>query len=73
MIFDVRVNPRASRNRVQQQGNKFKVYLTKPAAEGAANKQLIDLLSSHLKIKKYQVRIKSGEKSRDKIVEIDAD
>ena len=73
MIFNVRVNPRASRNRVEQQGNSFKVYLTKPAAEGAANKQLVDLLSAYLKIKKYQIRIKSGEKSRDKIVEIDAD
>ena len=73
MIFHVRVNPRASRNHVERQGNKFKVYLTKPACEGAANKQLIDLLSSHLKIKKYQIKIKSGEKSRDKLVEIDAD
>jgi len=73
MIFDVRVSPRASRNHVERQGNKFKVYLTKPACEGAANKQLIDLLSSHLKIKKYQIRIKSGEKSRDKLVEIDED
>ena len=72
MIFDVRVNPRASRNYVQRQGNKLKVYLTKPACEGAANKQLIDLLSAHFKIKKYQVSIKSGEKSRDKLVEIDA-
>ncbi|MDD5561919.1 MAG: DUF167 domain-containing protein [Candidatus Omnitrophica bacterium] len=73
MIFAVRVNPRAGRNCVQRQGNKFKVYLTKPACEGAANKQLIDLLSAHLKIKKYQIRIKSGEKSRDKLVEIDGD
>ena len=73
MIFDVRVNPRASRNHVERQGNKLKVYLTKPACAGMANKQLIDLLSAHLKIKKYQIRIKSGEKSRDKLVEIDAD
>ena len=74
MIFDVRVNPKAGRNFVLSvQGNKFKVYLTKPAACGAANKQLIDLLSKHLKIKKYQIKIKSGEKSRDKLVEIDAD
>jgi uncharacterized protein len=73
MIFNVRVNPRASRNHVGRQGNKLKVYLTKPVSEGAANKQLIDLLSAHLKIKKYQIRIKSGAKSRDKLVEADAD
>lgn len=73
MILDVRVNPRASRNFVKQEGNKLKVYLTQPACEGAANKQLIDLLSAHLKIKKYQIRIKAGAKSRDKLVQIDAD
>ena len=72
MIFNVRVTARASRNRVEQNGNNLKVYLTKPAAEGLANAQLIDLLSTHFKIKKYQVEIKSGEKSRNKLVEINA-
>ena len=71
MIFDVRVRPGASRNYIQQQGDKLKVYLTKQACEGAANKQLIELLSAHLKIKKYRIRIKLGEKSRDKLIEID--
>ncbi len=72
MIFNIRVSPRASRNRVEQAGNTLKVYLTKPAAGGLANAQLIDLLSVHFKIKKYQIRIKSGARSRNKLVEIDA-
>ncbi len=72
MIFNVRVNARASRNRIEQCGDQLKVYLTKPAAEGLANAQLIDLLSAYFKVKKYQVNIKSGEKSRNKLVEIDA-
>jgi uncharacterized protein (TIGR00251 family) len=72
MIFDVRVKPGASRNRVEQEGNELKVYLTKPACGGQANKQLIDLLSAYFNIKKYQIRIKSGEKSRNKLVEINA-
>jgi len=72
MIFNIRVCPRSSRNQIEQKGNVLKVHLTKPAAEGRANSQLIDLLSGHFKIKKYQVRIKSGKKSRDKLVEIDA-
>ncbi len=71
MIFKVRVSPRASRNRVEQFHDVLKVYLTKPAAEGLANAQLIDLLSRHFEVKKYQVIIKSGLKSRDKLVEID--
>lgn len=72
MIFNIRVCPRASRNYVDQDGKNLKVHLTKPACEGLANNQLIDLLSKHFKIKKYQIRIKSGERSRDKLVEIDA-
>jgi uncharacterized protein len=72
MVFNIRVSPRSSRNRVEQTGNTLKVYLTKPAADGLANSQLIDLLSKHFKIKKYQINIKSGLKSRNKLVEIDA-
>jgi uncharacterized protein (TIGR00251 family) len=72
MIFSVQVSPRASRNRVEQIGNTLKVYLTKPAADGLANAQLIDLLSKHFKIKKYQISIKSGVKNRNKLVEINA-
>jgi uncharacterized protein len=71
MIYSIRVNPRASRNRIEQSGNTLRVYLTKPAAEGLANAQLIDLLSAYFKIKKYQISIKSGAKSRNKLVEID--
>jgi uncharacterized protein len=73
MVFNVRVTARASRNRVEQIGNTLKVYLTKPAVEGKANAQLVDLLSRYFKIRKYQVNIKSGEKSRHKLVQIDAD
>ncbi|TAM35483.1 DUF167 domain-containing protein [bacterium] len=71
MIFNVRVTARSSRNRIQQEGNNLKVNLTKPAQEGMANEQLIDLLSGHFRVKKYQIRIKSGQNSRVKLVEID--
>ena len=37
-----------------------------------ANMQLIEILADYLKIKKYQVKIIKGEKSRNKLVEIDA-
>ena len=72
MIFNVRVTAQASRNRIEQTGANLKVYLTKPAAEGLANVQLIDLLSAHFKIRKYQISIKSGARSRNKLVEINA-
>ncbi len=70
MIFSVRVIPKASRNLVKEEANGFKVYLTKPAQEGRANEQLVGILSEHLKIKKYQIKIIKGDKSRNKLVEI---
>ncbi len=72
MILNVRVIPKASRNLVQKEKGFLKVYLTKPAQDNLANMQLIELLSEYLKIKKYQLKIIKGEKSRDKLVEINA-
>lgn len=72
MIFNVRVSPKASRNLVKEEGGALKVYLTKPAEDGLANEQLIELVAEHLKVKKYRVRIIKGLKSRNKTIEIDA-
>lgn len=70
MILNIRVIPKSSRNSVEQQGNCLKVHLTKPAYDGLANRQLIELLAEHLKVKKYRVSIIKGEKSRDKTIKI---
>jgi hypothetical protein len=70
MVVNIKVVPKASRNLIKEEGSGFKVYLTKPAQEGQANSQLISLLSEHLKIKKYQIKIIKGDKSRNKLVEI---
>lgn len=72
MIKHIRVIPKASRNLVKEENGRLKVYLTKPPQDGLANAALISLLSEHFKIKKYQVKIIKGEKSRDKVVDIDA-
>ena len=72
MILSVRVAPRASRNLVKVEGDCLKVFLTKPAEDGLANKQLIELLSKHLKIKKYRLKIIKGQNCRDKLIEISA-
>jgi len=70
MILDIRVIPKASRNLVKEENSKIKVYLTKPAEDGLANEQLIELLGKYFKVRKYQIRIIRGEKSRNKSVEI---
>ncbi|MGD0335488.1 MAG: DUF167 domain-containing protein [Candidatus Omnitrophota bacterium] len=71
MFLKVRVVPRSSRNLIKEENGILKAYLTKPAQEGLANEQLIRLLARHLGLKKYQLRIVAGLKSRDKIIETD--
>jgi hypothetical protein len=71
VVFNIRVYPRSGRNQVKEENGLIKVYLTHPAHEGLANKQLIELLSAHLKLKRYQVRIIKGGKSRNKVIEAD--
>ena len=69
-IFSVRVIPNAKQNRIVDEGDRLKVHLTSPPADGRANKALIDFLANHFTVKKNSVKIIKGEKSRDKIVEI---
>ncbi|MBU0503833.1 MAG: DUF167 domain-containing protein [Candidatus Omnitrophica bacterium] len=70
MILNIKVVPKSSRNLVKEESNNLKVYLTKPAYGGLANEQLISSLANYFKVKKYQVKIIKGERSRDKLVEI---
>jgi uncharacterized protein (TIGR00251 family) len=72
MILNIRVVPKAGRNRVEKANGGFRVYLTSLPQNGLANRQLIYLLSEYLHLKKYQIKIIKGLKSRDKVVEINA-
>ena len=68
----VRVTPRAGRSAVA--GVRDGILLVKLAAapvDGAANEALVALLSDVLHIPKRSIRIKSGARSRTKVVEID--
>ncbi|MEE9595079.1 MAG: DUF167 domain-containing protein [Candidatus Hydrothermarchaeales archaeon] len=71
MLIEVKVIPNAKKNRVLEDDEKFKAYVTAPAVDGKANKALIDLLAKHFKVKKSKVQIIKGTRSREKVVEID--
>ncbi len=71
MLIEVKVIPNAKKNRILEEGGMFKAYVTAPAVEGKANKALIKLLAEHFKVKKGDVRIIRGARSRKKVVEID--
>ncbi len=67
----VRIQPRASRNGVVlMEGGGFKIRLTAPPVDGAANEALIRFLADILSLPKSQVEIVTGHTSREKIVRI---
>ncbi len=71
VVFAVRVQPRASRNRIEGEWQgALKVRLTAPPVDDRANEALRALLAEHLNIPRSAVRILAGERSRLKRVEI---
>jgi uncharacterized protein (TIGR00251 family) len=71
MNITIRVVPRSSRTGVKKQNSGLKVYLSKPAYEGQANAQLLEVLAEYFRVKKYQIKILKGETSRNKLIQID--
>jgi hypothetical protein len=69
--FEVRVAPRASRNRVLGvQEGALKVALTAPPVDGAANEALKKLLSKALGVSKSNVEILRGDRGRIKVLRV---
>ena len=70
--LQVRVQPRASRNEmVEWREGALAVRLTAPPVEGAANRACCDFLAQALGLKRADVELVSGEKSRAKRFRID--
>ena len=71
LIIKIKVEPRSSKSGiVGPYGDALKVKLTSPPVEGKANRELIDLLSKELKIRKKDIEIVSGQSSKNKVVKI---
>jgi uncharacterized protein (TIGR00251 family) len=71
VTISVRVQPRASKDQIAGTiDGALKIRLTAPAVENRANEALIEFLSTLLKTPKSAVRIQSGERGRNKRVEI---
>ena len=72
LVFNVRVIPRASRSEVVgEHDGSLKVRLCSPPVDGAANAELISLLSKHFGVSKSEVSIISGETSKNKRIKIE--
>ena len=71
LIFDVRVIPRASKSEIiGEYAGALKVKLTSPPVDGAANSELIKLLSKKFGVSKADVEIVSGHSSKTKKVSL---
>lgn len=71
VTFSVRVQPRASRDEIAGvYDGALKIRLCAPAVENRANEALVAYLAGVLKTSKSAVRIRSGEQSRAKRVEV---
>lgn len=70
-LLRVRVIPRAKRNQISErlEDGTLKIKINAPPSEGKANKALIKYLSEVLTIPRSMIRIASGEKSREKMIE----
>lgn len=71
VVIDVRVIPRAKRTELGgERDGAIVVRLAAPPVEGAANDALVAFLADMLRLPRRDIRIVSGEKSRDKKVAV---
>ena len=67
----MRVQPRASKDEIAGwQEGALKIRLTAPPVEGVANEALIEFLAEALGVRRSELRLVSGEKGRNKRVEV---
>jgi len=68
--INIRVSPRGSKNEITGwKDNTLLIKTTSPPVDGAANESIIKLLSKHYNVKKSDIIIVSGEKSRNKKIQ----
>jgi len=71
--FEVRVIPRSSKSEiVGEHDGCLKVKLKSPPVDGAANDELVRLLSKELSISRSAVEIVSGQTSKTKRVRVES-
>ena len=72
MLIGVHVIPNAKQAVVTKiSETSYEIRVDETALRGRANRRLVEVLSDHFKVSKSRVSIVKGEKSREKIVEID--
>ncbi|MDH4030166.1 MAG: DUF167 family protein [Chromatiales bacterium] len=73
LVCTLRIQPRSSRDDFAGVvGDRMKVRVRSSPVDGAANEALIKFLASRFRVTRSSVRLVSGHRSRNKVVEIDS-
>lgn len=68
MKISVVTHPNSKKTRIEKDLlGALHVYVSEPPLEGKANKAVVEILADHFKVKKGQVVLLSGHKSKNKI------
>ncbi|HXQ22457.1 MAG TPA: DUF167 family protein [Candidatus Acidoferrales bacterium] len=70
LVLTLRVQPRASRDRLLIEGERLRVQITAPPVDGAANAHLLRFLASEFGIATSRTRLVRGATGRDKVVRV---
>jgi uncharacterized protein (TIGR00251 family) len=70
MKIQVKVKPNSKTEEVSQERDSFTVKVKEPPKEGKANQAVIKLLAEHFGVPQSRVRILSGFRSRNKLIEV---
>lgn len=73
MTVAIRVVPNAKKTFLKEEHGNVKLYITKPALEGKANKEVVAVMAKLLGLRKGDVAIVKGEKSREKVLSLPLD
>jgi uncharacterized protein (TIGR00251 family) len=70
MKIQVKVKPNSRTEELSREGASFMVKVKEPPKEGKANQAVIKLLAEHFGVPQSQVRILSGFRSKNKLIEV---
>ncbi len=70
-LIEVRVQPKASHNRITVVDGRIKVYVTAAPEKGKANNAVVEVMARELGVPKRMVSIRSGDHSRTKLLEVE--
>jgi len=70
MKIQVKVKPNSKTEELSREGDSFIVKVKEPPKEGKANQAVTKLLAEHFGVPQGQVRILSGFRSRNKVIEV---